>query len=687
MNRSRSLSSVIFSRRSAVRSISILTFLLVLCLQAGPVHAGTWVPLDQAESTIIPSAAGDGMFCEIFTGVGGGTTPLPSHIATKTPNADLLSPRIDFPHPGSSIGIGNNFQTFFSDTINAPDAVKTLPIRNFILRGTALLKITQDLDLDTNAPGITVRLGLGSDDGFYLIAGDTYLGGAGDRGFGYSWYYVDFEDEGLYPLYFLFAANSVGSSGLELSWQVASGQAIIPQSNMYQSTLDCDNTVLFDEHTAGTYLTDQYAPQGMIVDVLSGDLQVTNVRPTEFVPVSSPMVFADSAVSPAEEGIVDFLFVDPVTLRPAVTSYFSCYVIDTETTGATLTAFGPEDEVLDTIQVNAGGASQQKVDFAFSNIRRIQVSLGTAEDTSALDNLCWASPSPLPMPDLTPTELTPPATAFADHDIPVSWTVNNIGFDPAAGTWTDRVYLSQDNTWDETDTLLGSLNQSGPVDPNQPYTKNLSVTLPDNLNGDYWIIIYTDQDNIVKEYTAESNNTLASPITLATDHTGAKITSHTPTGFIKTAVSYIDVTFDEAINPATFTAADVAMTNSAEETIEVSDPVDQGSNIFRIAFPEQSLPGFYTLIIGPDIEDLAGNLLDQNANSTPGEAEDVYTATFMLNPGQEQDVLMINIHGSSYDSSGYAIHQTLVNAGASSTYLNLSSNGQAAALLAANTYD
>ncbi len=65
------------------------------------------------------------------------------------------------------------------------------------------------------------------------------------------------------------------------------------------------------------------------------------------------------------------------------------------------------------------------------------------------------------------------------------------------------------------------------------------------------------------------------------------------------------------------------------------------------------------------------------------------SAILLSSPAQalEDRVLMINVHGPSYDNDGYSIYLTLVNAGAIATYVNLSSSGQVAALLDANTYD
>ena len=50
-------------------------------------------------------------------------------------------------------------------------------------------------------------------------------------------------------------------------------------------------------------------------------------------------------------------------------------------------------------------------------------------------------------------------------------------------------------------------------------------------------------------------------------------------------------------------------------------------------------------------------------------------------------VLMINVHGSSYDSDGYNIYQTLLIAGADATYVDLNLNGEVAAELSSHVSD
>ena len=55
-------------------------------------------------------------------------------------------------------------------------------------------------------------------------------------------------------------------------------------------------------------------------------------------------------------------------------------------------------------------------------------------------------------PDLTVSGATVPASGSSGGTVELSWTVMNGGVGPAGGTWTDRVYLSADNTWDSGDS-------------------------------------------------------------------------------------------------------------------------------------------------------------------------------------------------------------------------------------------
>jgi hypothetical protein len=407
------------------------------------------IPQSQAVSLALPGIDGDGVFIDVYNRIGGGQPPTPALIAGREPTGSTLSPIVDFPRPGVVVAVGQSFATFFADTTHPPDELLGVAASNFTLKITTLLKITPELDRNPQTPGVDIRLGIGSDDGFHLTVGTTFLGQAGDRGFNYSWFDVSFEGPGLYPVQLLFSANTVGVSGLEMSWQTprnSGNPEIIPQSFLYVSEQTCDRQIVFEEFPVGTSVTDQYRDRGLLVNVTSGDVQITDAFPLSFVPVTPDRVFADPNASPADPGIVEFTFVLPGTDTPATTDIFSYYIIDAEATGSTVTAYDLDDNVLFTASYHGGGASREQVTIEDSAIARVVVNLGQGDDTSAMDSMCFSTPRAIVIPAITSlpddtviegTAYTGPTPVLTQGTPPITWSLvtgpDDMNIDPATG--------------------------------------------------------------------------------------------------------------------------------------------------------------------------------------------------------------------------------------------------------------
>jgi len=285
---------------------------------------------------------------------------------------------------------------------------------NFILRNTFYLAVSRDDDVHPETPEIDIRLGVGSDDGFYLLVGTNFLGSAGDRGFTYSWMDVSFQDEGLYPITLLYAANAAGQSGLELSWQVGTNAAtpIIPQSALYVSPDLGDRLITFEEVPAGTVLSNQYAGTGVIFTVSSGALQVTTNFPAQFVSVTPPNVFADPNPNPSQPGIVDLSFVEPGTTNRATTDFVSFFILNAQNDQATVTAFDSGGSLLFTNSYHRGGASKELISINVHGISSVRLNLGQGTSTAAIDNLAFLSP--VSLPDLVAAGIQAPPAWLPD---------------------------------------------------------------------------------------------------------------------------------------------------------------------------------------------------------------------------------------------------------------------------------
>ncbi len=128
---------------------------------------------------------------------------------------------------------------------------------------------------------------------------------------------------------------------------------------------------------------------------------------------------------------------------------------------------------------------------------------------------------------------------------------------------------------------------------------------------------------------------------------GPYVESSTPDGSINSigGLSTVQVTFNEEINPATFTSAQVTLTGPGGviPAADVSVTPVSGSNdhAFQVSFPVQTAAGAYKLTVGPDIQDWYGNDLNQNRNDTNGEASDAFTETIRITAPGSTDLLSI----------------------------------------------
>jgi hypothetical protein len=82
--------------------------------------------------------------------------------------------------------------------------------------------------------------------------------------------------------------------------------------------------------------------------------------------------------------------------------------------------------------------------------------------------------------------------------------------------------------------------------------------------------------------------TSPSPTPPPADH--PYILGHAPGAEVSEGFSYVDLTFNEEINPATFTESDVGMTGP-HGPITVGPPANQGGDVWRISFNPQTTHG------------------------------------------------------------------------------------------------
>lgn len=109
-------------------------------------------------------------------------------------------------------------------------------------------------------------------------------------------------------------------------------------------------------------------------------------------------------------------------------------------------------------------------------------------------------------PDLTVlSPITAPANSIAGQQITVQFTVRNQGAFDATGSWREAVYISADQTFDvNNDTFLGSVVRNG-LPAGQQYGVSLDVTIPNCLQGTYYLFAITDSNSNIFEFDANGN--------------------------------------------------------------------------------------------------------------------------------------------------------------------------------------
>jgi len=116
---------------------------------------------------------------------------------------------------------------------------------------------------------------------------------------------------------------------------------------------------------------------------------------------------------------------------------------------------------------------------------------------------------------------------------------------------------------------------------------------------------------------------------------GPKVTNSEFIGTPNVNFNKVRFTFDQPIDPSTFTAADIVRFTRNGSTINTSFTVAavEGSNNtqFDVSFANQTRGGVYQMVIGPDIRDTSGRLMNQDGDGINGETpDDRYSASARL---------------------------------------------------------
>lgn len=117
------------------------------------------------------------------------------------------------------------------------------------------------------------------------------------------------------------------------------------------------------------------------------------------------------------------------------------------------------------------------------------------------------------------------------------------------------------------------------------------------------------------------------------DLSGPLVVSHTPANGAMTPFNSVTLRFNEAIDTTSFNLVDdiASFTGPSGNDLKpsiVGGSWSEGDTVLTVRFSGQTANGRYSLTLGPQINDRAGNAMNQNGSGANGEAGDAYSATF-----------------------------------------------------------
>jgi hypothetical protein len=124
-------------------------------------------------------------------------------------------------------------------------------------------------------------------------------------------------------------------------------------------------------------------------------------------------------------------------------------------------------------------------------------------------------------------------------------------------------------------------------------------------------------------------------------------------------VSHVSLIFSQEMDPATFAIGDdiLSFTGPAGSVLdaEISGASWSVSNtVLTVSFTPRSSPGFYRMVLGPEVADVDGKLLDQDLDEIAGEPiDDRCIATFQISGSGSVETIWSDLVGNDGPDSGW----------------------------------
>ncbi len=151
-----------------------------------------------------------------------------------------------------------------------------------------------------------------------------------------------------------------------------------------------------------------------------------------------------------------------------------------------------------------------------------------------------------------------------------------------------------------------------------------SFTLPAQADGPH---------TVTARFVPLRGEPVSTSLVITVDTVGPRVIALTPApggAALNQPLTQFEATFDSAIATGTVNGADASVTGPSG-TVGASGVSFLATNRVRLTVPPQRANGAYELALGPNLTDLAGNAMNQDADANNGEpVDDVFRAAYTL---------------------------------------------------------
>lgn len=111
--------------------------------------------------------------------------------------------------------------------------------------------------------------------------------------------------------------------------------------------------------------------------------------------------------------------------------------------------------------------------------------------------------------DLAVSKMVVPSRIMAGEPVTISYNIVNQGKFAAKGTLRDVLYMSEDNHWDENDTMVGVVTGDVIIEIGTEITRNVTGRITNMPEGNYYLIVRTNSTHAIAESDYNNNQSTA----------------------------------------------------------------------------------------------------------------------------------------------------------------------------------